>query len=259
MKSGRTIPPRDKFFNNYEAAEDVSWTHGRQTIRFGGEYERDQYNWYFGASRWEWYAVSIPSRTSCWDCRLQSGLCFPRPAIAANPGTSNGSPISNNIFSGGYQAVTPPGGYHHYRTPFADAYIQDDIKVNRRLTVNVGLRWEYHALVYDTGGLTPISDTSLINTVPIPGPRPPQVHSPDLWCLRITICEPGIPGSAGRRRYSEPAQGLQQDNTPLDDFAPRLGFAWSPLANNKLVLRSGGGFFYDREGALNYIGGIEAE
>jgi hypothetical protein len=47
-----------------------------------------------------------------------------------------------------------------------------------------------------------------------------------------------------------------QNNTALTNFAPRVGFAWSPLANNRLSVRSGFGYFYDRVGASNYSQGI---
>jgi hypothetical protein len=251
---GSNNAPTNVFFNDYEAAEDVSWTHGKQTIRFGGEYERDQYNWYFGA-----LSIGSMQFQTPQDFLLGLAGCnpalFPTSCNPATPGTSNGSPISNNIFSGGYQAVTPPGGLsHHYRSPFADAYIQDDIKLSRRLTVNLGLRWEYHALVYDTAGLTTNIYTSLINAVPIP-------TTPTLAGFVVSsnynLANPAFPAPPVGGVVQSLHKGFQQDNTPLDDFAPRVGLAWSPLANNKLVVRSGGGFFYDREGALNYIGAIE--
>ena len=39
-----------------------------------------------------------------------------------------------------------------------------------------------------------------------------------------------------------------QNNPPIDNFAPRVGFAWQPLASNRLVVRGGFGYFYDRLG-----------
>jgi hypothetical protein len=246
--------PTYKFFTDFEAGDEVSWTHGRQTIRFGGEYERDRANWLFEA-------LSIGQMTfnTFQDFLLGLPGCnpalFPVSCNAANPGNSNGSPLSNNIFSGGYQAVTPPGGLdHHYQNPFADAFIEDDIKLKRQLTVNLGLRWEYLALPIDSGGLTTNIYTNLINTVPIPGPTP----------ATGTLAGFVVPSNYNFAQFPAPPvggviqsqhKGWQQDNTPLDDFEPRLGLAWSPLA--RLVIRSGAGFFYDREGGTTYIGAIE--
>ena len=248
--------PTYKFFTDFEAADEISWTHGRQTIRFGGEYERDRANWLFEA-------LSIGQMTFNTFPDFLLGLpgcnpaLFPTTCNAANPGASNGSPISNNIFSGGYQAVTPPGGLnHHYQNPFADLYVQDDIKLQRRLTVNLGLRWEYLALPIDTGGLTTNIYTSLLNTVPIPGPTPATgTLAGFVVSSNYNFAEFPAPPVGGVVQSHH--KGWQQDNTPLDDFAPRVGFAWSPLANNKLVIRSGGGFFYDREGGTTFIGAIE--
>ena len=40
---------------------------------------------------------------------------------------------------------------------------------------------------------------------------------------------------------------IEQNDPPIDNFAPRVGFAWQPLASNRLVFRGGFGFFYDRQ------------
>jgi hypothetical protein len=42
-------------------------------------------------------------------------------------------------------------------------------------------------------------------------------------------------------------------NSPsIDNFAPRIGFAWQPLASNRFVVRAGFGYFYDRVGQNSY-------
>jgi hypothetical protein len=45
--------------------------------------------------------------------------------------------------------------------------------------------------------------------------------------------------------------------TPLDDFAPRIGFAYQPGSNNRLVLRGGFGFFFDRMDGNQIVHSIE--
>jgi hypothetical protein len=49
---------------------------------------------------------------------------------------------------------------------------------------------------------------------------------------------------------------MGEQKTPRDDFAPRVGFAWQPLATNKWVVRGGAGFFYDYIGGENYLHGV---
>ena len=41
--------PQSKWQTDWEAADDISWTHGKHTLRFGVEVERDRYNWNFAA------------------------------------------------------------------------------------------------------------------------------------------------------------------------------------------------------------------
>ncbi len=37
--------PSIQYVTNWELGDDLSWTHGKQTIRFGGEFEHDAWNW----------------------------------------------------------------------------------------------------------------------------------------------------------------------------------------------------------------------
>jgi Carboxypeptidase regulatory-like domain len=105
---------------------------------------------------------------------------------------------------------------------------QDEWKVTRNLTLDYGLRYEYNSPQEDPHneiiGFYPGQQSAKF-----PGAPPGFLY-------------PGDPGT--------PNRGLIYPDR--NNFAPRLGFAWDMFGNSKLVMRGGGGVFYDIEdGALN--------
>ena len=248
--------PSFQAVTNWEAGDDLSWTHGKQTIRFGGEVERDYWNW-----RPAFLSVGALTFKTFQDFLLGLPGCAPGTAIAAcaasaTAGQTNGSSLSNISSSGTYQSFTPPGGLAHYfRNAFGDAYVQDDIKLTSRLTLNLGVRWEYDSLAWDKQGLSTNIWPSLLSTVPIPGSSAATgtlagIVIPSNWNFQLN--PPPPVGGVFQNNH----KGSTQGGTPLDNFGPRVAFAWSPLGNKPLVLRSGIGVFYDRAAMGFYTGGI---
>ena len=139
-------------------------------------------------------------------------------------------------------AVADGGAYpHYYRVWDFNTFFQDDAKgLNSRLTVNLGMRWEYFGLPSDINGAFTSIFPSLIAAGPIPG------NSPATGTLLGFVVPSNymgpVPQGVLRNIHSTPAR----NTPPLDNFAPRLGFAWQPLASSRWVVRAGAGYFYNR-------------
>jgi len=104
-------------------------------------------------------------------------------------------------------------------------YIQNDWKVSRRLTINLGLRWELETPYTERyNRISYAFDSNVALPVQVPG-----------YDLRGGILFAGVDGNPRR--------------APLDlnNFGPRFGFAFQPAA--KTVLRGGYGIFYSTIGA----------
>jgi hypothetical protein len=94
-------------------------------------------------------------------------------------------------------------------------YVQDDWRITRDLTLNLGLAWDL---------TTPISESAgrLANYVPQAG-TPGQL---------LVANQGGIGGSAGI-------------NMNKSAFEPRIGFAWKAFGNDKTVIRGGYSIYHD--------------
>jgi carboxypeptidase family protein/TonB-dependent receptor-like protein len=152
---------------------------------------------------------------------------------------------NNTNFTGNYLADFVAGFPDEYsqfsravygiRTSEWHFFGQDSWKVLPRLTLNLGMRYEYDS---------PLEDPHNEILGFFPGKQD----------TRFTGAPPGIlyPGDPGT-----PNRGLTYPDR--NNFAPRFGFAWDVLGQAKLVVRGGFGIFYDLEdGALNLQFGGQA-
>ncbi len=240
-----------KHTSSWEAADQISWSHGKHTIRAGFEVERDRINWNLAG-------VNLINLTFLSFQDFLLGL--PGCQAAANPATcgpanlqgTNGSTSSNISSTGTTAGATPPGGLiHAFRDPAGDAFVQDDFKATNNLTLSLGVRWEYNSLVYDAQGQLVNVWPSLINTVKTPGTT--AATGSLAGFVTASNYNPAInPAPPVGGVFTSGSKTPLNHNTPLDKFAPRIGVAWKPFSSDRFVVRSGAGFFYDRVGGLTY-------
>jgi hypothetical protein len=246
--------PNKKWTGALEVADQISWNHGIHTIRVGGEYEKDQENWAFvgflvGAEVFQSFPdflLGLPG------CATTGPACTASQASSTSaplPGQTNGTSNSNISQTGTIPAVVSPNGVvHAYRQPNANAFVQDDLKLNKRLTVNLGVRWEYNGYFWDKYGQNDTVWTSLVNTVNTPALLGTSNATGSLagWVVPSNFSPTRFPAPTVSGVFQNNHLSPAQQNAPLTNFAPRVGVAWQPLASGRLVVRSGFGYFYTR-------------
>ncbi len=131
-------------------------------------------------------------------------------------------------------------------------FFQDDWKVTPNLTLNLGLRYELNQPFYDTRGRLATFDETLyrprlvaVNGVPL-GPPLAGLVQPNNVIPEYDL--PNVPNVE---------KSLVHSIDP-NNFAPRFGFAYSPLKSGQLVVRGGAGVFYSRTSMQSVYGSSNA-
>jgi len=215
----------------WEFADSVSIIHGKHTIGVGFDYRRFISKRNLSGNFLGQYTYTnnnILNNSANGTCTTASGNCgtgnevadfllgYYQTAATFQPGPFSKPSIAGNL--------------NQYHFMYFAPYVQDDLKVTSRLTLNLGLRWDYRSVPYEqdnkffwiddqntTGGGLCFADQALASD----GVAPPGN---------------GFYRYCGRRN---PANGSKLP------FAPRVGFAWRPFGGDKTVVRGGYGIFWD--------------
>ena len=167
--------PQGSGQNVYQVLDQMTWSKGAHTVKYGGEYRR----WiapggFLPRSRGEWQYATLQE--------LVNDLV---PSTFAKRGAGTGKTDGNQT------AIY--------------WFVQDDWKLSPRLTLNLGIRYEWV-------GIPNMARTQALNQLStVPG----------------TVFDFHIP------------------RTDTNNWAPRLGFAWDPLGDGKWAIRGGFGVSYD--------------
>ena len=194
----------------WDLSNTMTWVRGSHTLNFGANYrrwwlQRDLATGFLGN-----YAFNVGftgNRVADMLLGYYSGVGIFQPAAFSVPGAA-GNPREFNFV---------------YFAP----YFQDDWRVNSQLTVNLGLRWDYRNVPYETR-----NRMAWRNLDYAPG---------GLLVADESLRDGGIVDGAyyqlaGRRSPENPDR--------FKVFAPRMGFAWRPIGE-ETVFRGGYGVFFD--------------
>lgn len=162
--------------------------------------------------------------------------------------------VANGGFTQASTVLTP-----NIRQNQFEAYLQDDWKVIKRLTLNLGVRYSYFQQPTDLNGQTSNFDASTFVAS-----RSRTVDSSGLLCVApSTTCanknnlNSGAPNAnadvlngivlgGNTNTYGHASRyGDKFGRTPGLNFAPRLGFAWDVLGNGTMAVRGGYGLAFD--------------
>ena len=211
----------DLIENGARLEDSVSWATGRNSFKFGFDYRFQQQS-----------PLAYDNEGGTFS--------FGRDQTSATASTAN---LSGNGFASfllgetASGSVTVPFHQSKWIYEYSALFAQDDLKVNRRLTVNLGLRWDVDMPRYESQQKSSNFDPLLPNTAAgnLPG--------------ALVFAGSGAGRSGRSSRWA---------SVWYKDFGPRVGFAWTPPGfAEKTVLRGGYGVVYapitysDFGGSLN--------
>jgi hypothetical protein len=217
----------------YRWGDTLSWLHGKHTIRTGFFAYRE-------------FLQSFSSQ-SLGRLTFQNFTDFLLGMSAAQNGSPQG--FSNIQSIEADVGLGPRGEVERtYRIDHGSVFVQDDLKITSRLTVNLGLRWEYLPPSWGPNGDLGNAWPSLLQLAPMPpasgtyiGTTVPANYNPNQ--INPYTGRPFGPPPAGV--FARPNKSFYSNDAPLDNFAPRFGLAWQPGSKQaRIAVRGGYGWFY---------------
>ena len=214
--------------NLYQIYQDFSVHRGAHAFKFGGEYIQTRDNRTFGAFQTGFYTLarngSVPSSLES----LLTGTVFqfqgavnPKGAFpcVVNPVTNAPIVTPSCTIS---LPVSPPQFSRNNRFNDGAIYAQDTWKVLPRVTLNLGVRWEYYGVQHN--GNESLDSNFYFG----PGATPFQRITNGFVATTPTL----------------PPHNLWEPR--WQNFAPRVGFAIDPFGTGRTSLRGGYGMAYER-------------
>lgn len=178
---------------NYHFTDSMHWVHGKHDIAFGGDML--------------WMHVDLESYY-----RMTGRFRFRGSAYSGNAISDFMLGMTERFIQGG-------GEFAGRRGNLGSLFVQDNIRVSRSLSVNVGMRWDPYLPYGDTLGRTD--------------------------CYRAGLKSQRYPNSPTGYIF-EGDQGCPSGGTQASwaQLAPRIGFAYAMGRGNRTTLRGGFGAFY---------------
>lgn len=211
----------------FQYQDSLSVVHGKHSFKGGAEYRRTRNgSSFYNDANGSFFPYSIED--------LVTDLAFDEEADRAV--TGGGYYGALYLASASLDTTTnkPPAVYRGFRANEFAFYFQDDWRLTNRLTLNLGVRWEYFGPPHN---FKPNIDSNLYFGSPI---TPIPTTSANPYFPKNSVFYAGVYGATFQVRNHEIW------NKDTNNWAPRIGLSWDALGNQKFVVRAGAGVAYDR-------------
>ncbi len=182
--------------NNFEGSDDVDLVRGKNTIMFGANFIHNQFN--------------------------QVAL-FQGNGDFTFGGEFTTSPLADYMLGDLYTITQGAPQQLYLRQNYVGLYAQDDVRLNSRLNLNLGLRWE--------------------PALPITNKFPWQTQFSLADFESDTISKEFVDAPAGLRFAADGVSNYW--NPSYADFEPRVGLVWDPTGSGKQTIRTSYTIMYD--------------
>jgi hypothetical protein len=202
--------------NTFQWYDGITWSRGKHNIKAGADIRRHRADAYLGTRQNNSYTFSGQFSGDGFSDFLLGNMASSSIALA-------------------------PNETGRFRRTMMAFFVTDDWKVTPKLTVNVGVRYEYGQVPIELGGLTPTFSPSLAGG-----------QGGLLFPKQNTNAAPFY-----QRVRPDLGFGLLDRKTLFtsdkNNFAPRFGFAYRPFTGNRTVVRGGYGIFYSGPQLMNLV------
>jgi outer membrane receptor protein involved in Fe transport len=188
--------------NAWTAASNATWIRGAQTIKFGAEYRV--------------YQLNNSQNSSLLDFSFARN--FTRGPNPNNTAINSGHGLATFLLGTPTGGTARIGPFTTYTAKSLGLFIQDDWKITPRLTLNLGVRWEFEGALTDRYNAISNFDPEASYTIR------------------------GVPFRGGTVYPGEGGLPRGYRDNWFNLFGPRFGFAWQALSNT--VIRGGYGLYY---------------
>jgi hypothetical protein len=187
--------------------ESLIFVHNTHNFTFGGDFRRQQIN-----------PLSDSNARGAFTFTGQTTSQIAGGVAAAGTGFDFADFLLGRPDTSSLQYGNPD---KYFRTNWYDVFMTDDWRLSTKLSLNLGLRWDYTAPI-----------TELYN----------RIVNLDI-ASGYTAIAAVLPGQTGK--LSGTSYGSSLVNPDKRNIAPRIGFAWRPFPKHSTVVRGGFGVYYN--------------